>query len=185
MRSKGDRKTRRLALSAMLFALCCALSVLESVVTAPLGLPPGVKPGLANVVVMFSLFFLGWRPALALVVLKAAFGALVRGPAAGFLSLCGGLLSLGVLCLLLAVFKKRISWTMLSVSGALMHNFGQLLGISLWMRTTAALYYLPVLVLAGIACGVLSSAVLTLLMPALKRSGLIADTTHINDKDSQ
>lgn len=41
----------------MLFALAMVLSFLESTLSPLLGLPPGVKLGLANVVVMYTLFF--------------------------------------------------------------------------------------------------------------------------------
>ena len=54
-----NEKTRRVALMGLLFALSVVLSFLEGTLTPLLGLPPGVKLGLANVVVMYALFFLG------------------------------------------------------------------------------------------------------------------------------
>lgn len=57
-----NEKTRRVALMGLLFALSVVLSFLEGTLTPLLGLPPGVKLGLANVVVMYALFFLGrWQ----------------------------------------------------------------------------------------------------------------------------
>ena len=56
-----NEKTRRVALMGLLFALSVVLSFLEGTLTPLLGLPPGVKLGLANVVVMYALFFLGQR----------------------------------------------------------------------------------------------------------------------------
>ena len=51
----------------LLFALSVVLSFLEGTLTPLLGLPPGVKLGLANVVVMYALFFLGRGSAFTLV----------------------------------------------------------------------------------------------------------------------
>ena len=59
MRVLRNEKTRRVALMGLLFALSVVLSFLEGTLTPLLGLPPGVKLGLANVVVMYALFFLG------------------------------------------------------------------------------------------------------------------------------
>ena len=87
---RSYEKTRRIALSGLLFALAMALSFIEGTLTIP-GLLPGMKLGLANIVVMYALFFMGPRQALVLDVLKALFVFLVSGFTAGFLSLCGGL----------------------------------------------------------------------------------------------
>ena len=69
---RSYEKTRRIALSGLLFALAMALSFIEGTLTIP-GLLPGMKLGLANIVVMYALFFMGPRQALVLDVLKALF----------------------------------------------------------------------------------------------------------------
>lgn len=96
-------KARQTALLGMLFALSMALSFLESMLTPFFGLMPAMKLGLSNIVVMYAVLFLNHRSALYLVLLKALFALLTRGVTAGFLSLCGGALSLAVFCLLLAL----------------------------------------------------------------------------------
>ena len=96
-----NTKARETAWTGMLFALAIALSYLESLVSPLLGLMPAIKLGLSNVVVMYALLFLRTRTALLLVVLKALFAFLTRGATAGFLSLCGGGLSLVVMLVLL------------------------------------------------------------------------------------
>ena len=55
---RSYEKTRRIALSGLLFALAMALSFIEGTLTIP-GLLPGMKLGLANIVVMYALFFMG------------------------------------------------------------------------------------------------------------------------------
>ena len=136
-----NEKTRRVALMGLLFALSVVLSFLEGTLTPLLGLPPGVKLGLANVVVMYALFFLGRGSAFTLVLLKSFFVLLTRGAMAGALSLGGGLLSLGVMAVL-CLFRSRPSVFILSVCGAITHNFGQLLVINLLMtQSVYTLYY--------------------------------------------
>ena len=184
MDRKTDAKTRRVAQMGLLFALSCALSIAESMLTGWMGLPPGVKPGLANVVVMLTLFFAGGRPALVLVALKAAFGALTRGLTAGFLSACGGLLSLAVLWLLHRLAGRRIGTGLLSVCGALAHNAGQLLGVGLWLHSPLTLYYLPVLLLSAVGCGLLSGAAVQLCGKALQQRGVRPFNTK-NENNSQ
>ena len=114
-------KARQTALLGMLFALSMALSFLESMLTPFFGLMPAMKLGLSNIVVMYAVLFLNRRSALYLVLLKALFALLTRGVTAGFLSLCGGALSLAVFCLLLAL-PFTITGYIFSVSGALAHN---------------------------------------------------------------
>jgi hypothetical protein len=96
-----SQKARETAWTGMLFALAIALSYLESLVSPLLGLMPAIKLGLSNIVVMYALLFLRTHTALLLVVLKALFAFLTRGATAGFLSLCGGALSLAVMLVLL------------------------------------------------------------------------------------
>ena len=166
-----NEKTRRVALMGLLFALSVVLSFLEGTLTPLLGLPPGVKLGLANVVVMYALFFLGRGSAFTLVLLKSFFVLHTRGAMAGALSLGGGLLSLGVMAVL-CLFRSRPSVFILSVCGAITHNFGQLLVINLLMtQSVYTLYYAPVLLLSGLGMGALTSVGLKALLPALEKLG--------------
>lgn len=161
---------RRIALTGLLFALAMALSFAENALAPLLGLPPGVKPGLANVVVMVALFLLNRRQAAALVVLKAGFNLLYRGGVAGAISLAGGLVSLLVMVMLMLP-QKRPSVLIISIAGALAHNLGQFLMVWLLMGPTF-LYYLPVLLVAGVVMGSITAALLRVLLPALQKAGL-------------
>lgn len=165
-----NTKTRRVALTGMLFALALVLGFFESTFTPLLGLPPGVKIGLANVVVMFALLFLSRKDALLLVVLKAAFAFISRGGMAGLLSLAGGLLSLLVMVLLLLP-KHKPSLLVLSVCSSLFHNLGQFVVFRLYMNS-GVYAYLPVLFISGIIMGVLTALCLRALLPALKKTGI-------------
>lgn len=174
---KNDRsykKTHEIALSGLLFALAMALSFIEGTLMIP-GLMPGMKLGLANIVVMYALFFMGAKQALVLDLLKALFVFLVSGWTAGFLSLCGGLLSLLVMWILYYHFPVRPTWFILSVCGALFHNVGQLLGASVILSSTMSLYYAPIMLILGLVMGAVTSVTLRAILPAL---GKIGYNTH-------
>ncbi len=174
---KNDRsykKTHEIALSGLLFALAMALSFIEGTLVIP-GLMPGMKLGLANIVVMYALFFMGAKQALVLDLLKALFVFLVSGWTAGFLSLCGGLLSLLVMWILYYHFPVRPTWFILSVCGALFHNVGQLLGASVILSSTMSLYYAPIMLILGLVMGAVTSVTLRAILPAL---GKIGYNTH-------
>ena len=149
---RNYNKTHSIALSGLLFALAMALSFIEGTLVIP-GLLPGMKLGLANIVV------------------KAFFVFLVSGWTAGFLSLCGGLLSLLVMWLLYYHCPLRPTWFILSVCGALAHNIGQLLGASVILSTAVSLYYAPIMLVLGLVMGMLTSVTLRAMLPALGRLG--------------
>lgn len=165
-----DSAARRVAFTGMLFALALALSWAEGLLTGVLGLPPGVKLGLANIVVMYALLFIGRGQALLLVGLKAGFALLTRGVMAGALSGAGGLCALLVM-LPFALRGRRPAVLLQSVAGALAHNAGQLLVVWLWFGDFS-LYYAPVLAVAAIVMGCLTAVLLRALLPALQATGV-------------
>lgn len=165
-----NSKARDAALTGMLFALAIALSFLESAVAPVLGLMPAMKLGLANIVVMYALLFLGTRTAVLLVLLKALFALLTRGATAGFLSLCGASLSLLVLWVLLHL-PFSVSGYLFTVCGALAHNAGQLLAASCLLSSAMALAYAPVLMVVALPVGMLSCLLARAVFAALPPGG--------------
>ncbi len=168
--------TLRLTSAALLLALCIVLSFVEGLLPEAPFLPPGVKLGLSNIVIMYCLFFIGSGQALLLAVLKSLFVLLTRGATAGLLSLSGGLISVGVLILLMKLCGKRISYMSLSMTGAVFHNLGQLLAVSLLLTSAVYVSYLPVLILSGAVMGAVNGLLLRAVLPALKR----LDFVHTN-----
>lgn len=152
---------------AIMLTLIVVLSIFEGALCAALMLPPGVKPGLGNIVIMFALFFIGKKQAFCLNVLKGLFALITRGVTAGILSLCGGLLSMCVIILLMLAFREKISYMLLSISGAIAHNMGQLIMASIIINSSFALYYFPVLIISGAVMGSITGILLKTLMPVL------------------
>lgn len=159
--------TARIALLGLLFALAVVLSILESLLPIPAPVP-GIRLGLANIVVMFALFYLQKRDALAIVLLKALFVLATRGTVAGILSLSGGLFAFVVMVVLLLTFKDRMTYLLISIAGAIAHNIGQIAAASIILQTALWLY-LPVLLVSGIVTGFATSILLKLTAPAFLR----------------
>ncbi|QSX07016.1 Gx transporter family protein [Sedimentibacter sp. zth1] len=163
--------TKKLVITALLFAIALILSVVENMLP-PLPIPvPGIKFGLANIVVMYTLFFINKSTAIILVVLKALFGVMTRGVVAGMLSLCGGLMSVLVMILLISIFKDKISYLILSIFGAVFHNIGQYIAISIIYVGMNLLFYLPVLLISGVLAGIVTSTLLKFILPFLNGLG--------------
>jgi heptaprenyl diphosphate synthase len=163
-------KYKNLVLSALLFASAVILAAVEASFPPVFPAFPGIKLGLANIAVMYALFFINKKYAFAIAFLKSFFVLATKGPVAGAVSLSGGLASLIVMIILAAVFKKSISYTIASVFGAIFHNIGQLAAASVILRSGLSLLaYLPVLIIAGLAAGIVTSVLLRLAMPVLER----------------
>lgn len=145
-------KTKKLTLLALLTAIAMILSYVESFLPS-LGVP-GVKLGLANIAVIFALYRLGAREAIALSLVRVFLVALLFGRLGALAySAAGAALSLAVMTALrrTGIFSE----VGVSVAGGAAHNAGQIL-MAMWMlETQSFLYYLPVLAVSGTVSGIL------------------------------
>lgn len=164
-------KTKILVLTALLFAIALVLSIVEhSLPSVAVAIPvPGIKLGLSNIAVMYALFFLDKKQAFTIGILKALFVLITRGPIAGLLSFCGGMLSLVIMSILILLFKEKISYFILSIFGSVFHNVGQFVAISLIYTNMSLWFYLPFLLIAGVIAGMATSTLLRFILPAFKR----------------
>ena len=144
----------------MCVALAMILSYVESLIPSP-GIP-GVKLGLANIVVIFALYKLGWKEAAGISLLRVFLVSLLFGHAASLMySASGAVLSLAGMILLKRT--DRLGCVAVSVIGGVLHNLGQILMAWLLMGPNVV-YYLPVLVLSGTVAGVAIGAVSALIV---------------------
>ncbi|MBQ5747036.1 MAG: Gx transporter family protein [Clostridia bacterium] len=159
-------KTKKLALTAVLFAVALVLSFVEnSFVIIPAC--PGVKLGLSNVAVMFALISIDRKTAAGMVVLKGLFALLTRGVIAGALSLSGGLVSLLGVTLILII--KNTSYTILGITGALLHNLVQYIVICFIYGGVSFIPYLPLLIVSGTFFGIVNGILLHSVTPSLNK----------------
>lgn len=166
----ANDKTKRLAQLGVMLSAAIALSYLESLIPLPTPVP-GIKLGLSNTVTMYCVFFMSPVSAFVIAALKSLFVLFTRGVTAGLLSAAGGALSIASMLL---ARRAQASEAMTSVVGAVAHNIGQLALAAAMLSSSFALWYAPVLVLSGIVMGLLTGAVMRLLLPALRRAGLVS-----------
>jgi len=168
-RIKNLNKTQMLVLTSLIFAAALVLAIVENMLP-PLPIAvPGIKFGLSNIAVMYALFFLGKRQAYTIGLLKAVFVFVTRGGIAGLLSLSGGILSITVMILLMAIFREKITYLIISIFGAVFHNIGQFIVITVIYTGMNMWAYLPVLLISGLAAGIVTSTLLKFIMPAFQR----------------
>lgn len=149
---------KELALCAVLTAMALGLSYLERFIPLGLAVPlPGIKLGLANVVTLFALCYLGPGDAFAILIARCFLGSLFAGSLSGLLfSMTGGLLAMTVMAALR--HSRRLSVYGVSVCGAAAHNVGQICAAMLLMKTAAVISYLPVLLCTAVPAGLLTGA---------------------------
>lgn len=148
------KRTKRVAYSAMLTALAMIFSYIETLIPFSFGVP-GIKIGLANLVVLLGLYFLKPLQTMAVSVLRIVLTSFLFGNMASlFYSLAGGLLSFLVMLLLIKKCKG-FSTVGISIAGGVSHNIGQLAVAAYVLQSTSVLYYLPVLMIAGLLSGML------------------------------
>ena len=144
--------SKRIARYALLTALAMVLSWLESLIPVS-GAVPGMKLGLTNLVVIFALERMRVRDAAVISLVRVVLVSVTFGNAYSFAySLAGAVLSLFVMVLL----KKtgKFSVVGVSVAGGVCHNIGQILVAIAVLGTVRIAYYLPPLLVSGIAAGV-------------------------------
>ena len=151
--------TKKLTISALLVALAMILSYVEVLIPFNFGIP-GIKLGLANLVVVVALYLLNARQALMISVVRILLVSFTFGNMAALLySITGGLLSFAVMVLCRRI--KGLSTMSVSVAGGISHNIGQNLNL---------LFYLPVLMIAGIITGLLIGLVAGLIIPSVRKA---------------
>lgn len=160
--------TKKLTISALLVALAMIFSYIEVLIPFNFGIP-GIKLGLANLVVVVALYTLGVKQAFMISMVRIILVAFTFGSLAALLySIAGGILSFLVMALCRRI--KGLSVMGVSVAGGVSHNIGQIIVAVCVVENMNLLFYVPVLMIAGIVTGLLIGLVAGLILPALKKA---------------
>lgn len=144
---------QRLTLCALLLALMLVLGYFESLL--PSFAVPGIKIGLSNSILLFAVYMLDLPTAFLLMLLKVTLSSLLFGGFTAMMyAMSGGVLSMVVMAILHRI--RGLSPISVSMAGAAAHNVGQVLLAMLLMHTKQLLYYMAVLMAAGLLCGALT-----------------------------
>lgn len=167
-------KVKKLTFLAIMTAVSLIMFLLEALIPLPVPLP-GVKLGLSNIISVCILFLIGRRAAFAVLFLRIFLGALITGQLGGIAySLCGGLLSLSVLCLLRPILKNS-QLRVAGVLGGALHNIGQIAAAMVITQTPAIIVYLPILLLCGMVAGLFTGLCAQFLYHRLHKIKLLED----------
>ena len=163
-------KTKKIALLGILGALALVLGFLEHLVIPDIPfLPVGAKPGLSNVVTMFTAMNFGFPAAIYISLIKALFALVTRGVTASVMSLCGGVLSVCVMCVMPAFWKKIFSLVGISVLCATAHNMAQLTVACVISGTSELFNYGKYLLIFSLVTGLVTGFVLSVLVPRVEK----------------
>lgn len=167
------KRTKTLTLCAVLTALALALSYGERFFPLQLLVPlPGIKLGLANLVTMTALYFLGTRYAFWILLCRCFLGAVFGGSFTALaFSLTGGLCAMTAMTL--GKGMPGLSVYGVSLLGAAAHNTGQILAAMVLMGSVYVAAYLPVLLLVGLLTGMLTGTLCAGLFCALLATGYL------------
>lgn len=146
-----------------------AAALIIFIIEAQLPLPfpiPGIKLGLANVITLTSIVWLGKKDALAVLLLRIVLGSIFTGNMITLVySAVGGLTAYAAMIAAVAILKNIVA---ASVVGAMGHNIGQIAAAAVISHTVQILYYLPILIISGVLTGlftgIVAAAVLRRLM---------------------
>ena len=142
-------RTKRLTRLALLSAVALGLYVLEAQLPNPIPVA-GVKLGLSNIVSIYTLFAYGPWAALGVLLTRVLLG---RMP---------------MYTVLRQVLTLRQIWVA-SVLGGIFHNIGQILIAMLLTATPRLIYYLPVLIAAGMLAGLFTGLCAQFLLQHMKK----------------
>lgn len=149
-------KTRKLTLMSMLLALALIIFIIESALP-PLTPIPGIKMGLANIITLVSLVWLGRKEALTILILRIVLGAIFAGSIMSIAySLAGGILCFAVMSLVIGKIKPI--WAV-SICGAISHNIGQIATAIAITGVWQIAMYFPILLLSAVVTGAFTGVI--------------------------
>lgn len=172
--SPDQYQLRRLIIVSIFASLAVVLGVIEALIPFTVTIP-GAKLGLGNIVVLTCLVSLGGRDALLLIFIKTVLTSFILGSFSTFLfSVLGALSSFLIMFIMVHFGSKLFSLMITSVMGGIVHNLGQLLAASIVLGTTKIFYYLPFLLVTGIATGLFVGVASKHLIQSLNRLQLFS-----------
>lgn len=169
-RSKGKlTRTQKMTFVSLLVAQAIVLSFIERMIPLNSSIP-GAKLGLANIITLTSIYLFSFKETLAVILLRTLMVAFIAGSFSSFLySVSGAILSFLVMYLLIKISREKISTIGVSVVGAISHNLGQLLMAAVIIQNIKITIYLPMLMLTGVATGMIVGVTVNLLLNFLRK----------------
>lgn len=140
---------KKIAVTALFTSFALILSYIETFFPV-IGIP-GVKLGLANLMIVISLYLLGTKEALMINCVRIILVGFMFGNLFSIVySLAGAAFSFIVM-----VTAKKMKMTIVTVGilGGVFHNIGQIIVAGFVVETYSVFSYIPVLMISGIVTG--------------------------------
>jgi len=145
---------------AKLSAIAVALSLIEFFFPSPI---PGVKPGIANIVILYTIFKFDLRMGIWVSIIRVFVTSIILGSFLSptfFLSLSGALFSLLSLIIFKNLSPKFFSLISFSLIASLAHIIGQFVIVRLWIIPHDGIFYLlPIFILSAFIFGLVNALV--------------------------
>ena len=161
-----SEKSKRVALIGVISSFAIILGYIEMLISFGFFIP-GVKLGLANLAIVTVMYILENKAAFAVNIIRVIISGILFANLFSILfSLAGALLSFGVMI----VLKKTDMFSVMGVSiaGGVSHNIGQIIIAALVIETYSVVYYIPVIIIAGIITGTIIGIVSGILIKYIK-----------------
>lgn len=151
----------------LLLATALILSYIESLIPFFFGVP-GMKLGLPNMAIVMALYMFGWKEAIVINIFRIVISGFLFGNMYGILfSLSGAVISF--IAMLIIKSTDRFSMTGTSIIGGVFHNIAQILVAAFVVKTSGIIYYMPVLIIAGVITGFINGTIASQVMAHIRR----------------
>lgn len=146
---------KKLTHLSMFLALSIVLSILESLLPLS-GIIPGMKLGIANIMIVLTLYLYGRKEAFFLSILRVFLMGILRTglfSVTFFFSLTGAIFSIGIMALF---YQSKLSIIGISILGSMFHSIGQMTTAIILLQIPNMIYYLPWMIILSIFTGTLT-----------------------------
>ena len=164
-------KKHSTAAAAIMLSLCLVFGYIETIIPLNLGVP-GAKIGICNLIILLILKRNGLTTALGINILRIV---IINMLFVNVFSLCYALPAgiISTLSMYLILKLPSISGVGASALGGAMHNFVQSLVAAIVLGTPAVFtHFAPILLILGMAAGILCGLAAELIFDRLKKAGL-------------
>ena len=178
----GNKKTiEKLVFIALLVGLSVVLGIIDNFLSA-FSSTQGVRLGIANVVILTGIYYLSFRDALLLVILKSLLTGLILGnPMTFTIGFSGTLLSFFIMYILIHLGKNEVSLIGISVTGGISHNIGQIFALTFY-HGLVVIFNLIWLIPIGIGTGVFVGYLVTIIKRYLDKGQVFKTITNKDNK---
>lgn len=169
MRKRLEGKSMKTAYLGLLLALAVICGYIEALIPVPVPVP-GMKLGLANLVIAAVLYLYGPVEAITVSLLRVLIIGFLFG---NMFSIVYGMSGAAASLISMALLKRTRAFGIIGVSalGGVVHNVAQVIAAVLILQGFPWRRYLPVLMLAGLAAGILVGLADRIVLPRIYAEG--------------